>query len=188
MDGNALSDSRYGIPGEIGVWHWIQIEGVGGHDEVRERLGVVHYYIFLLDPVDSGLHEGFRIHCRQIFRQSLQCAFAGNAAFIQKFPNKPGADVLIRQRLRGFVHQVDHIGAAVPQDFGKVVVLLLCDLQERDIIEQKTFKVFRHQALYLVVDAVDQDFVQPSDLRKIMNSRFHFQYLSFHISNNYLSC
>ena len=43
-----------------------------------------------------------------------------------------------------------------------------------DIIEQKTFEVIRHQTLDFASQPVQQHLVQLSDLRKIVDSRFHF--------------
>ena len=67
-----------------------------------------------------------------------------------------GAGDLV-EHLGDEVLEVEHLDALVPQDLGEGVVLLLCDLQERDVVEQESLELVGRQVEELVAGTVQAD-------------------------------
>ena len=60
--------------------------------------------------------------------------------------------------------EVHDLHAVVAQNLRESVVLLLSDLQKRDVVEQQLFERVRRQVQKLFSRAVQQDFLQGLDL------------------------
>ena len=71
------------------------------------------------------------------------------------------------------VHIIDDLDAVIPQELGKVIMLLLRDLEIRDIVEQESPQGGGSQRLQLLAGAVQQHLVELADLGKVMNTWIH---------------
>ena len=92
-------------------------------------------------------------------------------------------DVLVGELGAGAGDLVEHLGdevlevedlhALVPQDLGEGVVLLLRDLQERDVVEQEPLELVGRQVEELVAGTVQADLPELADLGRHVQTFRH---------------
>ena len=92
-------------------------------------------------------------------------------------------DVLVGELGAGAGDLVEHLGdevleiedlhALVPQDLGEGVVLLLRDLQERDVVEQESLELVGRQVEELVAGTVQADLPELADLGRHVQTFRH---------------
>ena len=83
-----------------------------------------------------------------------------------------GAGDLV-EHLRDEVLEIEDLDALVPQDLGEGVVLLLCDLQERDVVEQEPLELVGRQVEELVAGTVQADLPELADLGRHVQTFRH---------------
>ena len=74
---------------------------------------------------------------------------------------------------RDEVLEIEDLHALVPQDLGEGVVLLLRDLQERDVVEQESLELVGRQVEELVAGTVQADLPELADLGRHVQTFRH---------------
>ena len=83
-----------------------------------------------------------------------------------------GAGDLV-EHLSDEVLEIEDLHALVPQDLGEGVVLLLRDLQERDVVEQESLELVGRQVEELVAGTVQADLPELADLGRHVQTFRH---------------
>ena len=83
-----------------------------------------------------------------------------------------GAGDLV-EHLGDEVLEIEDLHALVPQDLGEGVVLLLRDLQERDVVEQESLELVGRQVEELVAGTVQADLPELADLGRHVQTFRH---------------
>ncbi len=176
---DALADDRERVAGEVEVGHRVDDQvglGLGvdqgvegrGRREGHVDLGLGHAGHGLLDELEVVL-DGV-----QLLADDLRHVLAADAGL---------GDVLVGELGAGAGDLVEHLGdevleiedlhALVPQDLGEGVVLLLRDLQERDVVEQESLELVGRQVEELVAGTVQADLPELADLGRHVQTFRH---------------
>ena len=106
----------------------------------------------------------------QQLRQRLAVAHSRAAAAIDEIDDELLLQALVlRQRLRRQLGEVDHLDAVVAQRLGEGIVLLLRAAQIGDVVKQQALQRVRNELLQLRTGAVQQDALQRHDLAFDLN-------------------
>ncbi len=173
VNGESICHRGRGVAREVQVRHRVQIEKVAVVDQVAQRIGVAHLDLILtdagLDALDH-LHDGL---FAQILVERVIHGLRGDAAFLEDLAQEAVAQLVVFQDLRQQVVQVVDFHAPVAEHLRKVVMLLLRDLQIRNIVEEQAAELLRHEVLQFAARTVKHDLLQFADFRRNMNERFH---------------
>ncbi len=155
------------IQGRLGLGVDQGVEG-RGRREGHVDLGLGHAGHGLLDELEVVL-DGV-----QLLADDLRHVLAADAGL---------GDVLVGELGAGAGDLVEHLGdevleiedlhALVPQDLGEGVVLLLRDLQERDVVEQESLELVGRQVEELVAGTVQADLPELADLGRHVQTFRH---------------
>ena len=170
MDVDAAADACARIAREIQIRHRIRIKRIVRRNIVGKMGRLKRRHLALAYAADHILHHLTHRHLRQIRKQRLRHRFARDIALHDKVADECLLQLFGVKRLRQLVHVVDDLHAVFAQQIRERVMLLLCDLQIRNVVEQEPCKIIRHQPVDLVADAVQQNLIQLADLGKITDS------------------
>gem|GEM_PF-5672465 len=167
VDGHAVADHRERVAGEVQVRH-------GGHDhlgglgnQVHQRVGLVGVQLGEVDALHRLQHEvlGVGVVLLHVVEDDLLVAIRADAGLFDPLLEELLAQLGVGlENLSHEVFQVKHFDAVVAQSLCERVMLLLGDLQERDVVEQQLLERVRRQVQKLFTRAVQQDFLQGLDL------------------------
>ena len=167
VDGHAVADHGEVVAREVQVRHGGDDHLGGLGHQVHQRVGLVGVELGEVDALHRLQHEVLvlGIVVVQVVEDDLLVAVGADAGLL---------DELLQERLAHIGVLVEHLGhevlevhdlhAVVAQSLGERVMLLLGDLQERDVVEQQLFERVRRQVQKLFARAVQQDFLQGLDL------------------------
>ena len=161
VDGHAVADHRERVAGEVQVRH-------GGHDhlgglgnQVHQRVGLVGVQLGEVDALHRLQHEvlGVGVVLLHVVEDDLLVAIRADAGLFDPLLEELLAQLGVGlENLSHEVFQVKHFDAVVAQSLCERVMLLLGDLQERDVVEQQLLERVRRQVQKLFTRAVQQDF------------------------------
>ncbi len=169
---DALADDRERVAGEVEVGHRVDDQvglGLGvdqgvegrGRREGHVDLGLGHAGHGLLDELEVVL-DGV-----QLLADDLRHVLAADAGLGDVLVGELGAGAGdLVEHLGDEVLEVEDLHALVPQDLGEGVVLLLRDLQERDVVEQESLELVGRQVEELVAGTVQADAAQAANLAR----------------------
>ena len=176
---HAVADDRERVAGEVQVRHRVDdevglglgvhqgVEGGGAHQGQLD-LGLGQTGHGLLDELEVVL-DGV-----ELLADDLGHLLALDAGL---------GDVLIEELIASAGHRVEDLGdelleiqnlyALVAKDLGKGVVLLLSDLEERDIVKEQTLKLERRKIQQLLAGTMQADLLKLPNLARDMQAFRH---------------
>ena len=167
VDGHAVADGRERIAGEVQVRHGGDDHLGGLADEIDQGVRLVGVKLGEVDALHR-LHDQVEIIgvvLLHIVEDDLLVALRADAGLFDPLLEELLAQLGVGlENLSHEVFQVKHFDAVVAQSLRERVMLLLGDLQERDVVEQQLFERVRRQVQKLFSRAVQQDFLQGLDL------------------------
>ena len=167
VDGHAVADGRERIAGEVQVRHGGDDHLGGLADEIDQGVRLVGVKLGEVDALHR-LHdqvEVIGVVLLHIVEDDLLVAVGADTGLF---------DPLLEELLAQFGFLIEDLGhellevhdlhAVVAQNLRESVVLLLSDLQKRDVVEQQLFERVRRQVQKLSTRAVEKNFFQGLDL------------------------
>ena len=167
VDGHAVADHRERVAGEVQVRHGLDDHLGRLGNQVHQRVGLVGVQLGEVDALHRLQHEvlGVGIVLLHVVEDDLLVAVRADAGLFDPLLEELLAQLGVGlENLSHEVFQVKHFDAVVAQSLRERVMLLLGDLQERDVVEQQLFERVRRQVQKLFSRAVQQDFLQGLDL------------------------
>ena len=167
VDGHAVADGRERIAGEVQVRHGSDDHLGGLADEIDQGVRLVGVKLGEVDALHR-LHdqvEVIGVVLLHIVEDDLLVAVGADTGLFD-----PLLEELLAQfgfLIEDFGHElleVHDLHAVVAQNLRESVVLLLSDLQKRDVVEQQLFERVRRQVQKLSTRAVEKNFFQGLDL------------------------
>ena len=167
VDGHAVADHRERVAGEVQVRHGLDDHLGRLGNQVHQRVGLVGVQLGEVDALHRLQHEvlGVGVVLLHVVEDDLLVAIRADAGLFDPLLEELLAQLGVGlENLSHEVFQVKHFDAVVAQSLRERVMLLLGDLQERDVVEQQLFERVRRQVQKLFSRAVQQDFLQGLDL------------------------
>ena len=148
VDGHAVADHRERVAGEVQVRHGLDDHLGRLGNQVHQRVGLVGVQLGEVDALHRLQHEvlGVGIVLLHVVEDDLLVAVRADAGLFDPLLEELLAQLGVGlENLSHEVFQVKHFDAVVAQSLRERVMLLLGDLQERDVVEQQLFERVRRQ-------------------------------------------
>ena len=177
---HAGADRRERVAGEVEVGHRVDDQIVRRGDEILQRIRRSTAHLLERDALHGLFHERLALEVLNqivvvLILPLLRFDVALGQPLIQKRLDKARMQP---QHVGHEVLQINDLDAVVTQDLRKRVMLLLCDLQEGNVVKQQLAQTVRRQMQQLTARTMQKNFFQRVDLASNTNT--------FHSSSNHV--